>query len=581
MPVSNPNSVVSGTANEITASASGINFTVSLPAALTFTGKTVTGGTFNSTFNGSIGGTTPAAGVFTSLTSAGTTTTTMVGAGGTGTTPAYININGGSGIAGGSAVLLKENGANLWGIGIHSSVLGSGNSDDCILYSYSAGKGPRIFYATGNLALPASGYLNFGTTDGTSGYGFHDNAGAIQFKDSGGTWTTLSSVVSPGADDINFDYGVTGSSVITVGDSLRERISVTQFGAIGDNSTGNRATNNAAFANALTYLGTTRAGRVGGLLYVPHGAYQLSATLTMPSNTIIEGEGYDSVLDFGAISGSGHTGPGINLSSCNNAGLRNIYISSANGDGVYATNTGANPSSLTFSNVTSRFNGGNGFYLDDAYLCHFTQVVASNNTDAGIKCVGFHTSLKFDQCSGSDNGTDAFYVDNAIYSMFDNCTADDNGDYAYNIRNCHSISFTSCGAERNLDGMFLFQGIVGGSSFENSCQATINACFGIDNGGATSFIEAAAGVALTIDLILLGACWDEGSGGASIITTGTVKLYDMWSRLSGTTTVNSPGWLVKPPTSKPTVIGSRGGNAALASLLTALASYGFITDSSS
>jgi hypothetical protein len=36
-----------------------------------------------------------------------------------------------------------------------------------------------------------------------------------------------------------------------------------------------------------------------------------------------------------------------------------------------------------------------------------------------------------------------------------------------------------------------------------------------------------------------------------------------------------------PPTSKPTVTGSRGGNAALASLLTALESFGLITDSSS
>lgn len=35
------------------------------------------------------------------------------------------------------------------------------------------------------------------------------------------------------------------------------------------------------------------------------------------------------------------------------------------------------------------------------------------------------------------------------------------------------------------------------------------------------------------------------------------------------------------PLAKPTVVGSRGGNAALASLLTALASYGLITDSTS
>jgi hypothetical protein len=34
-----------------------------------------------------------------------------------------------------------------------------------------------------------------------------------------------------------------------------------------------------------------------------------------------------------------------------------------------------------------------------------------------------------------------------------------------------------------------------------------------------------------------------------------------------------------PPISKPTVTGSKGGNAALASLITALANYGLITDS--
>ena len=66
---------VSGTANEITSSG-GQTPVISLPNALTFTGKTVTGGTFQgvtintaSTIDASvIGGTTPAAGTFTDLT---------------------------------------------------------------------------------------------------------------------------------------------------------------------------------------------------------------------------------------------------------------------------------------------------------------------------------------------------------------------------------------------------------------------------------------------------------------------------------------------------------------------------------
>lgn len=42
----------------------------------------------------------------------------------------------------------------------------------------------------------ASSYLNWGTTQGTSGYGFRDNAGAIQVKDSGGSWSNVQTSAS-------------------------------------------------------------------------------------------------------------------------------------------------------------------------------------------------------------------------------------------------------------------------------------------------------------------------------------------------------------------------------------------------
>ena len=73
---------VSGTANEITASGSS-NVTLSLPAALTFTGKTVTGGTFTdgAIENTPVGAATPSTGSFTSLTtSVGQITTAPVSA---------------------------------------------------------------------------------------------------------------------------------------------------------------------------------------------------------------------------------------------------------------------------------------------------------------------------------------------------------------------------------------------------------------------------------------------------------------------------------------------------------------------
>jgi hypothetical protein len=43
------------------------------------------------------------------------------------------------------------------------------------------------------IRLPASKYINFGTTSGSSGYGIRDNAGTPQFKINGGNWTDFGS----------------------------------------------------------------------------------------------------------------------------------------------------------------------------------------------------------------------------------------------------------------------------------------------------------------------------------------------------------------------------------------------------
>src|SRR3982074_899579 len=48
----------------------------------------------------------------------------------------------------------------------------------------------------GNSLLQASAYLNWGTTAGTNGYGIRDNAGTLEFKNSGGSWASLQSTVS-------------------------------------------------------------------------------------------------------------------------------------------------------------------------------------------------------------------------------------------------------------------------------------------------------------------------------------------------------------------------------------------------
>lgn len=83
----------------------------------------------------------------------------------------------------------------------------------------------------------------------------------------------------------------------------------------------------------------------------------------------------------------------------------------------------------------------------------------------------------------------------------------------------------------------------------------------------------------TVGLAALGtgAAW---AGGDFLATTNTYNLGAAnyrWKALYLTDGIGA--WGATPPTSKPSVTGSRGGNAALASLITALASYGLIIDS--
>ncbi len=48
------------------------------------------------------------------------------------------------------------------------------------------------FYSIGgSFVLPASEYVNFGGTQGSTSYGIRDNAGQVEVKDAGGTWRSL------------------------------------------------------------------------------------------------------------------------------------------------------------------------------------------------------------------------------------------------------------------------------------------------------------------------------------------------------------------------------------------------------
>ncbi len=61
-------------------------------------------------------------------------------------------------------------------------------------------------FGNGNVKLQSGKYLNFGTKEGSSSYGFRDNSGTMEYKNSGGSWTPW--VTSPyGFSSSAYSYG--------------------------------------------------------------------------------------------------------------------------------------------------------------------------------------------------------------------------------------------------------------------------------------------------------------------------------------------------------------------------------------
>lgn len=108
------------------------------------------------------------------------------------------------------------------------------------------------------------------------------------------------------------------------------------------------------------------------------------------------------------------------------------------------------------------------------------------------------------------------------------------------------------------------------------------------DGGRVYLMSGDSGMGGTCGDIVLSGAWNPGTvGGGNIFLTagaaGYVGINPAGSNqpVVRVTAAGALGFFNAAGTTKPTVSGARGGNAALASLLTALASMGLITNSSS
>jgi hypothetical protein len=77
----------------------------------------------------------------------------------------------------------------------------------------AAGLGVNSLAVYGNAILSSVGaYLNFGTIAGSAGYGFRDNAGVMEVKNSGDSWARFATTTATGFSEIKFTDGTTQTS---------------------------------------------------------------------------------------------------------------------------------------------------------------------------------------------------------------------------------------------------------------------------------------------------------------------------------------------------------------------------------
>lgn len=71
----------------------------------------------------------------------------------------------------------------------------------------NAGLGINSLAVFGNAILSTvNGYLNFGTTVGSGGYGLRDNAGTMEFKNTGGDWQGIGSGGAAASTDLSVTF---------------------------------------------------------------------------------------------------------------------------------------------------------------------------------------------------------------------------------------------------------------------------------------------------------------------------------------------------------------------------------------
>lgn len=179
------------------------------------------------------------------------------------------------------------------------------------------------------------------------------------------------------ADNIGYDVELTGSAERSVADRLRERVSVKDFGAVGDGVADDTAEIQAALDSGANTV------------FVPEGVYMVSATLNVPTNVTLEGSS-PSAARIELMSSAAN---GTNIISVKQfVVIRNLWIrgnwdlvsTGQLGIGIYANDLVAtNIRGLNLDNVAVDRCKSTGIYVyEGAYIRMYNTLSDTNGLDA-------------------------------------------------------------------------------------------------------------------------------------------------------------------------------------------------------
>lgn len=172
--------------------------------------------------------------------------------------------------------------------------------------------------------------------------------------------TLAALAASNGSSLIGYINSGTGAVARTVQARLRDFVTVTDFGAVGNNSSGSASTNTTAINNAIASLTS------GGTLYFPKGTYYVNA-LTVGYDNIEFQMDSGAVLRFNTL-GSSVNGITVNANNFKIVGGKlqgpsaAVYVANENGIYMAGTSTSVRKSGLTLQNVEITNFGAHGVY---------------------------------------------------------------------------------------------------------------------------------------------------------------------------------------------------------------------------